>query len=176
MRFREIWLAALLLLLSTRLADARPPDAAARADVTITTVEGEVVEIFELPGEGDLPLVAVKLAREGERQPFSVLLAPQQALEEIGFVVEIGDRLKVRIFADGDSPARGQRVLNVSRSRMVQLRTLRHAPLWSASGAWQGAGSRGRPGLGPGGRTEGGSPGPGAGPGPGPGSGSGRGA
>jgi hypothetical protein len=163
MSSRQRCVAVLVAALAAQLVGADPPTEEARTDVKLTTVEGEVLEIRELPGEGDVSLVAVALRRDGEQEPLTVLLAPRPALEEIGFVVEVGDRLKVRIFADDGSPARAQRVLNASRGSLARLRTLRHTPLWSASGSWRGPGTRDRPGPGPGGRPEGGPPGHGHG-------------
>lgn len=156
MTWRRRWFVALVPVLAAQLATAQPSAEGENIDVKLTTIEGEVLGIAELPGESDLPLVVVALGREGETEPLELLLAPKGVLEEIGFEVEVGDRLKVRIFADGRSPAHAQRVMNVTRDTLVRLRTLRHTPLWSGTGAWQGGGARDRPGVGPGGRPEGG--------------------
>ncbi|MCB9378663.1 MAG: hypothetical protein H6511_07845 [Holophagales bacterium] len=154
----------LALLLPTPLAAAEEPPA--RPTASLRTVEGEVVALHELPGEGELPVVAVDLAVAGEGEALRVLLAPRGVLEEIDFPIETGDRIRVRIFADRDGTAYfAQRVLNETRSALVRLRTLRQEPLWNASGSWRGGDPSRGPGRGPGGRRgpQGGAEGP-AGP------------
>jgi len=115
----------------------------------LRTVEGVVTALAERPGESDLPVVLAEL-EIGEGERVSTLLAPRGVLEEIGFEVEVGDRLRVRIFADDEPPARAQKILNSTRGSMIRLRTLRHDPLWNASGRWQGGAPHGGP-HGPGG-------------------------
>lgn len=144
-----------------------PPVAAAEG--ALSTIEGDVTAIAERLGEGELTLVAIALRREEDAEPIEILLAPRGALEEIGFTVEVGDHLKVRVFADADAPAHAQRVLNVTRGSMVRLRTLDRTPLWSGTGTWQGGSVRGRPGLGPGAHPGNGPGGPSGSPGGGPG-------
>jgi len=150
------------------LAWIAQPSALAAAEGALSTIEGEVTAVAERPGEGELAVVAVALRREEGAEPQEVLLAPHEALEEIGFAVEVGDHLKVRVFADTGPPARAQRVLNLTRSSMVRLRTLDRTPLWSGAGSWQGGSVRGRPDLGPGAHPGNGPGGPPGAPGGGP--------
>jgi len=140
-------LLAAALLVAGAAAARQEGDESPRS--ALRTVEGVVTALAERPGESDLPVVLAELElADGER--VATLLAPRAVLEEIGFEVEVGDRLRVRIFADDESPARAQKVLNATRDSMIRLRTLRHDPLWSASGHWQGGAPHGAP-RGPGG-------------------------
>jgi hypothetical protein len=154
----------------TLIAVAMP--AMARSKVALRTVEGRVIGLEAVPGEGDLELLAVELAIErGAEEPIRVLLAPQETCRDIGFEIEEGDQLRVRIFVEGSGgTAKAQKVQNITRGLMVRFRTMRTVPLWSATGAWHGGPSRvspgGHHGRGGGGRSGSGS-GPGAGPGPG---------
>jgi hypothetical protein len=158
-------LAGALGLAGAAVADRGRPE---RAE--LETLEGTVTALTEAPGEGGLAVVAADLDAGEGREPVRVLLAPAEVLDEIDFKVEVGDRLRVRIFADEDSPARAHRVLNLSGNRIVRLRTLRQIPLWSSTGVWQGGDARRGPGYGPGGppasgghRTHGAGGGPGSG-------------
>lgn len=125
------WPASLLLVAGPLIAgDLRS---------SLVMVEGSVVSVAEKPGEGELSIVAVKLAsRSGDAETLELLLAPQPALDEIGFEVQVGDRLKARIFPSQEGPARVHKVLNLTRHTMVRVRTLSQIPLWDGSGAWQG--------------------------------------
>lgn len=142
-------LAPTLAALAWSAAGATEREPALRATASLDTFEGEVTALVEQPGESGLALVAVDLDLGDGEAPRRILLAPRATLDEIGFEVEVGDRLKVRVFAESDPPVRAQRVLNASRSSLVRLRTLRQVPLWSSTGAWQGGGPRGGPGSGP---------------------------
>lgn len=111
---------------------------------SLLMVEGRVVSVAEMPGEGELPIVAVQLtAQSDDARSWELLLAPKPALEEIGFEVQEGDRLKARIFPSEEGPARVHKVLNLTRRTMVRVRTLSQIPLWDGSGAWQGGQCRG---------------------------------
>jgi hypothetical protein len=92
-------------------------------------------------------------AEQGARgEELVVLLGPEQALDEIGFAVEAGDRLRVRVFRADEGAVRAHKVLNLSRGTMVRLRTLRQVPLWNGQGAWQGGPCRSGQGGGGAGR------------------------
>lgn len=111
---------------------------------SLAVVEGTVLEVGVQPGEGGLELVTVRLSTErSDSQELELLLAPQSVLEETGFTVQQGDRLKARIFTADAGPASVHKVLNLSQNSMVRLRTLRQIPLWDGAGMWQGG-----PGLG----------------------------
>lgn len=126
--------AALLLPASLRAADPRS---------SLLMVEGQVTAVTEAPGEGNLASVAVQLgASAGGRRTWNLLLAPPRALAEIGFEVAVGDHLKARIFPSNEGPARVHKVLNLTRRKMVRMRTLSQIPLWDGGGAWQGASCR----------------------------------
>lgn len=106
----------------------------------VVTVEGTVTSVTSLPAEGDLPVVAISLVTgDGAKgEELTVLLGPEQAMDEIGFAVEPGDRCRVRVFRSDDGAARAHKVLNVSRGTMVRLRTMHQVPLWNGQGSWQG--------------------------------------
>lgn len=94
---------------------------------------------MERPGEGELAIVAVRLAASADdSRSWELLLAPRPALTEIGFAVEVGDQLKARIFPTEEGPAKVHKVLNLTRRNMVRIRTLSQIPLWDGTGAWQG--------------------------------------
>jgi hypothetical protein len=130
------------LLLSALFLGA-PPVTAPTGDRTgeatvLRTLEGKVAEVRETAGEGKLPVVTLTLeTRDGE---FQVLVAPAEALSDIGFSVGVGDQVRARVFlAPVSRVAYAQKLLNQSRDLMVRLRTLRHEPLWDAAGKWQGS-------------------------------------
>ena len=106
---------------------------------SLTVVEGTVLEVGTHLGEGDLELVTVRIgADRPEAGEIELLLAPRAALEETGFTVQQGDRLKARVFIAHEGPATVHKVLNLSKNSMVRLRTLRQIPLWDGAGMWQG--------------------------------------
>lgn len=123
---------------------------------SLVTVQGIVREISAHPGEGGLDVVMVTLKREDSGgPPFKLLLAPEKILNEIGFSVRLGDRLKARAFLTGSGYARAYKVLNLSRNAMVRFRSLHETPLWDNKGMWQGGSCRNHSG-GMGGRGHGG--------------------
>jgi hypothetical protein len=106
---------------------------------SLAVVEGVVLEIGSQPGEGGLELVTVRLsAQRPESQEIELLLAPPSVLEETGFTVQQGDRLKARVFIADGGPALVHKVRNLSQNSMVRLRTLHQIPLWDGAGMWQG--------------------------------------
>lgn len=136
---------------------------AAGAQSSLGVVEGSVLEVGIQPGEGGLELVTVRLSTgQPEARELELLLAPQVVLEETGFTVQQGDRLKARIFTTAErGPAAVHKVRNLSQDLMVRLRTLRQIPLWDSAGRWQGG-----PGWGGHGRQLRQPPGHKGGPGP----------
>jgi len=120
-------------------------------------VQGTVIAVGLQPGEGALELVTARLAIDGgDGQELELLLAPKAVLDEIGFVVETGDRMKARVFVSESGASKVHKARNLSRRSMVRLRTLREIPLWDGAGSWMGApgmggGEHGRPGMGGGG-------------------------
>ncbi len=159
---RLLW--ALTLLPALIAVASQPTDAKPRK-LALKTVEGVVASIDEHKGEGDLETLAVELTLSESQETRVVLLAPPESCREIGFEIEVGDRIRARIFVDAEGPAKAHKALNLTRGTMVRFRTLRSVPLWTASGAWQGGPRQTQPGArrGPG-RT-------GSAPGPGPGGG-----
>ena len=122
-------------------------------------VEGLVTSVSERPGEGGLSIVTVQLAAPpDDSRSWVLLLAPRPALADIGFEVEAGDQLKARIFPTAAGPAKVHKVLNLTRRKMVRIRTLSKIPLWDGSGAWQGGQCRVM--LATGRESRGGPPGP----------------
>ncbi len=142
----------LMVLLLTCLATVLPVYGAGGAEhSSLKTVEGVVVAIDLVPGEGGVEIMQVILGEIEGAGPLSFLLAPAEALQSIGFEVQVGDRLKVKCFYEGDGPARVQKMMNMSKGSMVRLRTLRQIPLWDNRGLWQGGPSIQRPAHGGGG-------------------------
>lgn len=147
-------LAGLVTVLLLAPASGRAGDRSA-----LRTLEGVVVALGEAEGEGGLAVVTARLAIEGSEESI-VQLAPAGVLEEIGFPVEPGDRLRLRTFVLPDGTVRAERSLNLTRGAMTRLRSLHRVPLWEASGAWLGGPVRHGPGSagagkGPGGRGSG---------------------
>jgi hypothetical protein len=147
---------AAALLLALALASGAGADGRALRDL-----EGTVVEVGSGTAEADLEVVTVSLD-VGEAVPFEVALAPASVLDETGFGVAVGDRLRARVFVAGDGAAAGgaataaptmvaQKVMNLSRNLLLRLRTFNRQPIWDAEGRWQGSGAatgettRGRP-------------------------------
>jgi len=127
------------LLLGVLLALAGPPAARPAGEPTVLrTVEGKVAALGEAAGEGSLPVVTLQLSTpQGEVR---ILVAPAPVLADLGFSVKVGDEIRARIFLDpATQAAYAQKLLNRSQDLMVRLRTLRHEPLWDATGAWQGS-------------------------------------
>jgi hypothetical protein len=108
-------------------------------------VEGTVLEVGMLAGEGGLELVTVRLSAQQSDAALDLLLAPPSVLQETGFSVTSGDRIRARIFTADGGPATVHKVKNLSEGSMIRLRTLRQIPLWDGAGRWQGG-----PGLGAG--------------------------
>ena len=135
---RWLALAALLALLAT------PEVAGESRGFRFSTLEGEVRAVGEVRDEGELELLSVDLAIESQPgEEVKILLGPVDACREIGLVVEEGDRLRARVFlAEEGEPLKAQKVLNLSRSIMVRLRTMHDVPLWSSAGTWQGGPGR----------------------------------
>jgi hypothetical protein len=111
--------------------------------VSLATVEGIIDGVETVPGEGGGEILAVNIRTEDpEPRELKILLAPERALEEIGFTVAEGDRLRARIFLSGEDPAPAQRVMNMTRGTIVRLRTLTRIPVWNSAGQWQGGACR----------------------------------
>jgi hypothetical protein len=110
---------------------------------SLKTVEGDVLTVNLVEGEGGIEVVQVTIAVEGDQGPApAILLAPPEALEEIGFAVHPGDHLKVKYFVGEGESGKAHKVLNTTRGLMVRLRTLRQIPLWTNQGRWQGGQGR----------------------------------
>ena len=165
----RVSLFALLVCLLLATSATKSPAQAGTKKLALATIEGVVAAVEEREGEGGLPTLAAVLELAEAEETRIVLLAPKASCEEIGFEIEAGDRLRVRIFVAEDTEiAKAHKVLNLTRDTMIRFRTLRSVPLWTASGAWQGGhrqspqgvrrGSSGRqaPGPGPGGPGSGG--------------------
>lgn len=123
---------------------------------SLKTVEGEVLEVGHVAGEGGIMVVQVKIAPKGDQEhPRLILLAPPEAMKSIGFTIEPGDKLKVKYFVGDEGNGKAHKVLNSTRGLMVRLRTLRQIPMWDNQGCWRGGPGRMCPGHGSG---RGGSP------------------
>jgi hypothetical protein len=145
------FVAVLLLVVAPAVSLGAGPDDKSSLRASLLTVEGTVQAVDRLSGEGELPVVAISLVRDTDAaEAVEILLAPEKALTDIGFEVEVGDRCRVRIFSADRGPAKAHKIFNISRGTMVRIRTLHQVPLWDGSGAWQGG--RCRDGLGGGGQ------------------------
>jgi hypothetical protein len=146
------FLAVLLLAFAPAVSTRADPDDKSSLRASLLTVEGTVQVVDQLSGEGELPVVAISLVRETDAaEEVEILLAPEKALSDIGFEVEVGDRCRIRIFSSERGPAKAHKIFNISRGTMVRIRTLHQVPLWDGSGAWQGGRCRDGLGGGPGG-------------------------
>lgn len=126
-----------LLLVSLLLAVGHGTPARS-GSYPMRTLEGEVLSIGHHEGEGGLDLLQVQLGPDTGQETWQILLAPHEVCQQIGFEIEPGDRVRVRIFLDETDPVRVQKIQNLSRGTMVRLRTLHQTPLWSDAGSWQG--------------------------------------
>ena len=153
MRLHRLVTVLLLAALAPLGAGAQSPAHEARR-ASLTRVEGVVIGL-EVPEDPASVLIAEIETERGER--LRLALAPAALLDEIGFEVAKGDRLRARIFeADPEAldSARGvQKVQNVSRGTMTRLRTLYRIPIWSNAGRWQGGPVRSGTGASSGGGT-----------------------
>jgi hypothetical protein len=110
----------------------------AQSGASLRVIEGVVIGLGERIGEGDLAVVSIEVSGDGES--VHLLLAPRAALDDISFRVEKGDLVRARSFEpDASGAAYVQKIMNVTRSGMVRLRTLRSDPLWDSNGRWQGS-------------------------------------
>lgn len=138
---------AALLPLALGLATARAGEHHDRT--LLLTVEGVVGAVETTSVDAGEPLTSVRLlVDDPEPRQLEVLLAPGSALLETGFEVEVGDRLRVRIFLSESDTVEAHKVRNLSRGTMVQLRTVRRIPLWDTDGRWQGGPGRDHGGAG----------------------------
>jgi len=127
----------LLFLLGALGAHA---DAAHRGDISsaVRVIDGEVTAVYEHPAEGGLAVIGASVLCGDETH--QILLAPRTALDEIGFGIQPGDRIRARLFSsEDDGSSRVQKILNRTRGEMVRLRTLRRDPLWDGAGHWHGS-------------------------------------
>jgi hypothetical protein len=116
---------------------------------SLATIEGIVSAVETVSGEGGGAVTAARISVEKpEPREMSILLAPEDALRQIGFEIEAGDRVRARIFLSAEDPAPVHKVLNLSRGMMVRLRTLMRIPVWDSKGQWQGGPCRNRQGWG----------------------------
>lgn len=104
---------------------------------SLRVVEGRVTDVGEMPAEGNVPAVAIRIGA-GE-DAVRLLLAPRTALQGAQFRVDVGDDVRARVFRNEQGIARVHKIQNLSRGSTVKLRTLRRHPLWDDSGAWQGS-------------------------------------
>lgn len=151
--WRSLLCGILLLGIAVPIAasDASPPRA------SLKTVEGHVLDIGSIAGEGGIEVIQVSIApKDNPANPIKILLAPAEVMESIGFAVQTGDTLKIKYFVSEEGSCKAHKVLNSSRGLMVRLRTLRQIPLWTNQGLWQGG--PGRMHHGPGSGRGGGSP------------------
>jgi hypothetical protein len=120
---------------------------------SLVTVEGEVLSLGHQAGEGDLDLLTVTLGGGDDGEPVALLLAPKATLDELGFEIGAGDRLKAKVFPAAEGPLKVHKVKNLSHDTLLRLRTLHQIPLWNGIGAWQGGPGQGAMG-GPGGHGQ----------------------
>lgn len=127
-----------VLLAALGLVSALGDERAARRS-SLATFEGVVRSIESVPSDqGAGTDVAWITIDHPEPRDLAVKLAPHGTLEQIEFDVQVGDRLKVRVFLSDEQPVLAHRVQNLTRGTMVRLRTLTRIPLWDGRGQWQG--------------------------------------
>ena len=150
---------ALVMLAAVGISGAGPnADEGRLRRASLRTLEGSVTGVSSVPAEGDLQVVTVQLetADVGHGR-IEILLAPKQALDDVGFAVKEGDSFRARVFVVDQGPMKAHKVMNLTRGTIVRLRTLHEIPLWDVRGRWEGGpcheGARsgaGRQGRGPG--------------------------
>jgi hypothetical protein len=144
---------AVILLAAVSTAVARGHRQGAGTS-SLKTVEGVVMSVGTLPGEGgEVNAVRLQVATP-EPYEMSIVLAPEKTLREAGFDVQIGDRLRAKVFLSDDEPAPVHKVMNLTRDTMIRLRTLTRVPLWDSNGRWQGGACRTQHGAGGQGGTQ----------------------
>lgn len=134
-------IAAVLTALLSLTSAADHERTAGRA--SLAKVEGVVISVETFSGDGgDLTVARIRVG-ESEPRELSIALAPEETLSQIGFDVQVGDRLRARIFLSDEDPVLAHKVLNLTRGTMVRFRTLTRIPLWNGRGQWQGGSCRG---------------------------------
>jgi hypothetical protein len=109
------------------------------SQVSLRTIQGQILAIDHVPGEGDLDLIVTEVRVDnGSGKTERVILAPESVCRELGFRTAEGDRVRVRVFPDESGASVAQKVMNLSQGTMVRLRTLHRIPLWDSHGVWQG--------------------------------------
>ena len=150
---------ALLMLATVGVGAAAPDGDAGRIQrASLRTLEGSIIGVNSVTGEGDLQVVTVQLqTADVEQGRIEILLAPKEALDDVGFAVQEGDSFRARVFVVDQGPMKAHKVMNLTRGTIVRLRTLHEIPLWNVRGRWDGGPSRqgaqagaGRQGRGPG--------------------------
>ena len=110
---------------------------------SLVTIEGQVLVIGQQPGEGGLDVLTATLSGGEDGEPVALLLAPKSTLDELGFEIAEGDRLKAKVFPAAEGPVKVHKVKNLSHNTLLRLRTLHQIPLWNGTGAWQGGPGQG---------------------------------
>jgi hypothetical protein len=150
---------ALVMLAVASIRGAAPNGEEGRIQrASLRTLEGSITGVGSVTAEGDLQVVTVRLeTADVEQGRVEILLAPKQALDDIGFAVQEGDSFRARVFVVDEGPMKAHKVMNLTRGTIVRLRTLHEIPLWDVRGRWEGGPSRegarsgaGRQGRGPG--------------------------
>jgi len=110
---------------------------------SLLTVEGEVLTIGHEPGEGSVDLLTVTLTGSEGVDAVVLLLAPENALDQLDFEISVGDRLRAKVFPTTEGLTTVHKVTNLSNNFQLRLRTLHRIPLWGGDGVWQGGPGQG---------------------------------
>jgi len=114
-RFRNLCIVILILLSGIGAAKAEEPPPRS----SLKTVEGKVLVVGRIAGEGGIEIVQVEIAPDGDREhPLRILLAPAEAMASIGFTIEPGDQLKVKYFVGEEGNGKAHKVWQGGQGRM----------------------------------------------------------
>ncbi len=137
----------LLALAGPALAQkSTPPE----EELSFRDLDGVVTDlVVSRENDGEEWLEAVVEPKGGGSLVFR--LAPRDVMAKAGFVLDVGQHVRLRFFTDED-PAPVQRIRNQDTGRVLRLRCLHGQPLWPRSGDRGDRGLHGSPRDGRGGQ------------------------
>jgi len=139
---RRSWPAlAGLILLSCLFTSGRPLRAGERGR-TFLTVVGQLSAVEVATDEAQQEWVVGILTPDGDGEAANMRIrfAPPDVLAEQEFALEVGQRVKVRVFSD-ETPYVAQQIRNEKTGRVLRLRSLRAEPLWDSPCRHHGRGA-----------------------------------
>jgi hypothetical protein len=115
-----------------------PTPGATESAGALRDLVGTVVAIEEVTlDEGTTPWLEVVVQTPDEER-LRARVAPAAVLEESGFELKPGQRVRIRVFVE-ETPPGTSRVRNMDSGQMLRLRCLHGEPLWTYHGLGAGA-------------------------------------